>query len=150
MPRLPLRANIPVQNKGNQGNEERVAEAIAAEIQEEQLVDPINQDVNQDPINQDPDLPQENRLPQDPIQEVDARNNMNMLQNLKAEAKAAYDLVVVEDKYDTALAIMQGMEGVIDADNPAICNMLFTDFQLEELFKRYCEKQKSQKLGNNH
>jgi hypothetical protein len=50
--------------------------------------------------------------------------------------------MVVEDKYDTSLAIMQGMEGVIDADNPAICDMHFTDFQLEELFKGYCEKPK--------
>jgi hypothetical protein len=73
MPRRPLRATISVQNQGNQGNqrnEKRAAEAIAAEIQEEQLVDPINQDA----LN--PYLPQENQSPQDPIQEVDALNNM--------------------------------------------------------------------------
>jgi hypothetical protein len=101
---------------------------IAAHM--EAPIDPFAppQDLIPDPTQVDP--PQQ--LPNQGVTAIS-------LEQLKASAKLAYDLRCLEDRYDTALAVMHEMDGVIDDNNPDIVSMKFTDLQMQELFKRYCE-----------
>jgi hypothetical protein len=129
--------NMPV-GSDREAQREEDEEARNAEFQRRHsLPDQINPVIP--PVDLDP--------PMDPVpnQDVGARNNT--LLNLKARAKQAYDLEVVEGKYATALVAMHEIKGVIDENNPVIREMQFTDLQLEELFKRYIENPKKSETG---